>query len=92
MGKSHVMTIRVPEELKERIETNALLQGVSINQFALYAFTKELAELENSSYFQDQLRGKKKEDILSAFDRVLSKVKPSPPPEWDALEAAENPE
>lgn len=44
----NVMTIRVPDELKERIEKFALLQGVSINQFALYTFTKELAELESN--------------------------------------------
>ena len=42
MKKSkNVMTIRVPEELKERIERFSLLQGVSINQFALYSITKD---------------------------------------------------
>ena len=46
MPKKNVMIIRVPEELKERIENIAVMQGVSINQFALYAFTKELAERE----------------------------------------------
>jgi predicted HicB family RNase H-like nuclease len=45
MRKS-TLTIRVPEELKDRIETLAAQQGVSINQFAMYAFTKEIGELE----------------------------------------------
>lgn len=52
MPKTNTMTIRVPKELKERIENTAIMQGVSINQFALYAFTKELSELENSQYFK----------------------------------------
>ena len=39
---SNIMTIRVPSDLKERIENTAHTQGVSINQFALYAFTKQL--------------------------------------------------
>lgn len=69
------MTIRVPEELKDRIENTALLQGVSINQFALYAFTKELSELENSQYFKNFLKGRKKEDIIKGFDEVMGKVK-----------------
>ena len=63
MKKNNVMTIRVPEDLKERIENVALLQGVSINQFAVYAFTKELSELENSQYFKKYLREKKKDEI-----------------------------
>ena len=33
------------------VEKVSALQGVSINQFALYAFTKEIAELEKQSYF-----------------------------------------
>jgi FAD synthase len=85
MPKANVMTIRVPEELKERIENTAMLQGVSINQFALYAFTKELAELENSQYFKQYLKGRKKEEIIKGFDEVFGKVKNRPVEEWDIL-------
>lgn len=83
MSKTNVMTIRVPEELKERIENTANLQGVSINQFALYAFTKELSELENSRYFKNRLKGKKREDIIKRFDAVMAKVPAREVPEWD---------
>ncbi len=85
MSKSNVMTIRVPEELKERIENTASLQGVSINQFALYAFTKELSELENSRYFKNRLKGKKREDIIKSFDSVMAKVPARDVPEWDRI-------
>lgn len=85
MAKTNVMTIRVPEELKERIENTAMLQGVSINQFALYAFTKELSELENSKYFKAFLKDRKKEDIIKGFDEVMMKVKKRPVPDWDKL-------
>jgi len=83
MAKSNVMTIRVPEELKERIESTAILQGVSINQFALYAFTKELAELENSSFFRHYLKDRKKSEILRDFDTVMGKVQSRDVEEWD---------
>ena len=39
-NNTHTLTIRVPEVLKNRIERVSAMQGVSINQFALYAFTK----------------------------------------------------
>jgi len=85
MPKTNIMTIRVPEELKERIENTALLQGVSINQFALYAFTKELSELENSRYFKKYLKGKKKDEIIQGFDEVMAKVKARAVEDWDSL-------
>ena len=85
MSKSNVMTIRVPEELKERIENTASLQGVSINQFALYAFTKELSELENSRYFKNRLKGKKREEIIKSFDSVMAKVPARDVREWDRI-------
>lgn len=86
MPKTNTMTIRVPKELKERIENTAIMQGVSINQFALYAFTKELSELENSQYFKKYLKGKKKEEIVKGFDEVMEKVKHREVDEWDKAE------
>lgn len=50
MNKKNVMTIRIPDDLKRRIKKIAEKQGVSLNQFALYAFTKEIGELETNEY------------------------------------------
>jgi len=85
MPRTNTLTIRVPEELKDRIENTALLQGVSINQFALYAFTKELSELENSQYFRAYLKGKKKSDIMQGFDTVMANIVDRETEQWDAL-------
>ncbi len=59
------------------------MQGVSINQFALYAFAKELGEIETSRYFSRLLREKSKQDILVAFDEVMAKVPNRKTPKWD---------
>jgi hypothetical protein len=59
------------------------MQGVSINQFALYAFTKELGELETNVYFSKMLREKNTQEILRDFDSVMEKVTPRDVPEWD---------
>ena len=48
MRKASVLTIRVPSDLKHRIVLVAEEQGVSINQLAMYMFTKEIGNLEVS--------------------------------------------
>jgi len=84
-AKSSVLTIRVPKELKHKIERIADDQGVSINQLALYAFTKEISEIETSSYFQARFNSKTKKEILGDFDSVMEKVGTSKTPDWDKV-------
>lgn len=89
--KTSVLTIRVPHELKERIEFMAEQQGVSINQFALYAFTKQLSEIENSEYFQQFIKNKTRQDLLAGFDKAMGKVKfRAPNEDWDMLKVADS--
>lgn len=82
MSKS-TLTIRVPEELKDRIETLAAQQGVSINQFAMYAFTKEIGELETGQLFRNMRRGIDKKTMFSRLDTLLDKVSDRDVPDWD---------
>jgi FAD synthase len=88
MSKKNVLTIRVPEDLKNKIEKTASLQGVSINQFALYAFTKGISEMETSRFFQNRIGNKTKEKIENDFLKVWNKLskKESTLPDWDSLE------
>ncbi|MGI5172988.1 toxin-antitoxin system HicB family antitoxin [Treponema sp. OMZ 840] len=81
----NTMTIRIPKELKERIENTAVLQGVSINQFAVYAFTKELSEMENSRYFTNYLKNQNREDIIAGFDTVMNKITDREVESWDTV-------
>ncbi len=81
----NLLTIRVPEDLKARIEKYSAMQGVSINQFAMYVFAKELGELESSRYFTNLLRNKNKQDVLAKFDAAMKKVKNRKPPVWDRM-------
>ena len=84
MSKKNVLTIRTPEDLKNK----ASLQGVSINQFALYAFTKCISEMETSRFFQNRIGNKTKEKIENDFLKVWNKLskKESTLPDWDSLE------
>ncbi len=80
-----VLTLRIPFELKHKIELMAEKQGVSINQLAMYAFTKEMMEMETSSYLSKYWNKKSKREILHNFDKVLKKVKKNKVPNWDRI-------
>jgi uncharacterized protein (DUF1778 family) len=81
----NTLTIRVSEDLKHRIEKVATLQGVSINQFALYAFTKEIADLEASSYLRNLLKRVDKRTMTQEMDRIPAAVPERHVPDWDAM-------
>ena len=85
-NKASVLTLRIPSELKHKIERIADEQGVSINQLALYAFTKEVQEMEASEHFSRFYQGKTKSDIFKNIDGVLDRVKAKGKiPEWDII-------
>jgi predicted DNA-binding protein len=86
MANRNTLTIRVPEELKNRIETLAAQQGISINQFAMYAFAKEIGELETGEFFRNITRGIDKKELFRRFDQILANVAERKVPEWDELE------
>ncbi len=86
MNKKNVLTIRIPEDLKDRIEKTAAMQGVSLNQFALYAFTRGLNDIDTSNFLKKRIQKKSKESIESGMKNVLAKVgKKGKLPEWDRL-------
>jgi hypothetical protein len=86
MSKKNVLTIRIPEDLKDRLERTASAQGVSLNQFALYAFTRGLNDVETAQFFKKRIAGKTNESLEKNFDKVIKKVKTRKTlPDWDKL-------
>ena len=86
MANACVMTVRIPADLKRRIEVVAEEQGVSLNQLAMYMFTREVTSLEAGSKISKYWDGYKKSEILHDFDDVMGKVKGRKVPEWDRIE------
>ncbi|MBN1351474.1 toxin-antitoxin system HicB family antitoxin [candidate division KSB1 bacterium] len=86
MSRASVLTIRIPSDLKHRIELVAEEQGVSINQLAMYMFTKEIGNLEASQTMSKYWKNYPKEKILTDFDNVMEKVKDKPVPDWDKID------
>ena len=85
MAKANVLTLRIPAELKRRIALMAEEQGVSINQLAMYMFTKEIGTMEAGQDLAKYWQGHSKSDILRGFDEVAAKVKNRDVPEWDKV-------
>ena len=50
MSKASVLKLRVPVEFKHRIVQVAEEQGVSVNQLAMYMFTRGLGDLEGGQH------------------------------------------
>jgi uncharacterized protein (DUF1778 family) len=86
MPNRNTLTIRVPEALKERIETVAAQQGISINQFAMYAFTKEIEDLETRRELHKLAQGVGKKELFRRIDDLFARVPDREVPEWDQAE------
>jgi hypothetical protein len=84
-NKQSTLIIRLPHELKHKVELMAEEQGVSLNQFALYAFTKEVIQTETQSYFQDIWKNKTKKELFGNFDEVVKKIGKGKVPDWDKI-------
>ena len=84
-NKQSTLIIRLPNELKHKVELMAEEQGVSLNQFALYAFTKEVIQTETQGYFHDIWKNKTKKEILGNFDEVMKKIGKGKVPDWDKI-------
>lgn len=85
MSKPNVLTIRIPGSLKLRIEKMAELQGVSINQLAMYMFTKEIMTMETETQLAERWKDFSKDQIYKAIDEVMSKVQSKEVPDWDRI-------
>ena len=71
MKKASVMTVRLPADLKQRIDIIADEQGVSLNQLAMYIFAKEVASFEAGNKISEYWQGYDKNEILQSFDDVM---------------------
>ena len=85
MKPKSTLTIRVSKALKQRIETLAAQQGVSINQFATYALTKEIGEWATGQAFRNFTKGIDKKAIFKKVDQILATVPDREAPEWDHM-------
>lgn len=75
--------VRLPKDLKQRLQAQANEQGISLNQMVIYSLSREVAQLEAQRYFDKRLEGKSKENVGQNFWAVMDKVQNREVPDWD---------
>ena len=84
-----LLTLRIPNELKHNIKIMADQQGISINQLALYALTKEIKEMQTYNQLEKFWENKKEMEINEDFKKLLLKVQEKNNqrdlPSWDRI-------
>ena len=87
MSKTQVVTLRIPVELKTRLENEAHLQGVSMNNLANYMLTTQISQIEVLSALEARMPKKDIPSLKAKVDKILESVKKSVDvPEWDAVD------
>lgn len=86
MSETNVITLRVPWELKRRLETQARFQGVSINQLSNYLLNEQLTQLELLSSLESRLAEKSIADLKIKVSNMLKKIPRRETPSWDAIQ------
>lgn len=86
MNKTQIVTLRVPLELKIRLEHEAKHQGVSLNNLANYFLTTQLSQVEAVSMIDQRISQKNLSQLKSKVNKILDAVPDNKEiPEWDAI-------
>ena len=56
MNRAQVLSLRMPMDLKKRLENQAKVQGVSLNQMATYLISNELTQLETIKKIEHKIK------------------------------------
>ena len=85
MSDSKIVTLRMPKDLKRRLEREAKHQGVSINQLTNYLLNSQLTQLESVSVLEARLSEKSVSNLKRKAKKILSKVPSREVPDWDKI-------
>ncbi len=84
MNKTQVVTLRIPVDLKARLENEAHLQGVSMNNLANYLLTTQISQIEVLSTLEARMSKKDFSSLKTNVRKILGSVeKNTDVPEWD---------
>jgi len=87
MSKStQVVTLRIPIDLKSRLENEAHLQGVSMNNLANYMLTTQISQIEVLSALEARVSKKDIPSLKTKVAKILEAVQVDENiPEWDKI-------
>ena len=83
MSNSQVVTLRMPKELKRRLDREAKYQGVSLNQLTNYLVNIQLTHLESVSILESRINKKSIPNLKRKVRIILDKVPEKNVSSWD---------
>ena len=84
MSKTQVVTLRIPVDLKARLENEAHIQGVSMNNLANYMLTTQISQIEVLSAIEARISRKNISSLQAKVNKVLDSVQKNYNiPQWD---------
>ncbi len=86
MNRNQIVTLRLPVDLKRRLEMEAKSQGVSLNHLAGYLLNIQITQMELLSSLESKLSKKSIPKLKAKVNRILDKIPDRSVPEWDLLE------
>jgi hypothetical protein len=84
MNKTQVVTLRMPIELKTRLEKEAKYQGVSLNQLTNYLLNLQVTQLEMISLLESRLSRQSISSLKRRVGRILDQIPERSVPNWDS--------
>jgi hypothetical protein len=86
MSKTQVVTLRIPVDLKARLENEAHIQGVSMNNLANYMLTTQISQIEVLSAIEARISRKNISSLKTKVNKILDSVQKNYDiPEWDKV-------
>lgn len=70
------LSIRIPDQLKEKVAAIADQQGVSMNNFITSCLSTAVAQETTRAFLINRLKGVDLGKTDAAFDRIMSKTRP----------------
>ncbi len=85
MMQTQTLTLRVPRDLKRRLENESRRQGVSLNQLAGYLLASQITQLEMADRLEARLQRRSLSDLRGQAKALLAKIPARPVPDWDTI-------
>ena len=85
MSNTQVVTLRMPKELKRRLDREAKYQGVSLNQLANYLVNIQLTHLESVSILESRLEKKSIRSLKGKVKRTMDNIPKRNVSSWDSV-------
>ena len=71
------ITLRLPEELREKIKEEAKRGDMSVNQYVLYTLTKEITAKEAERRLKERIKqAPSREEALRLLDAIVPDIPP----------------